>query len=82
MKLLSNLLTFSLIRRIQNGKLYRQGWLLRMVTKAVWWYSLYVLHSLVDSVCTTVPSFQLIHAHVGLVLVFAATPICDYLDVH
>jgi len=52
-----------------------------MVTKAVW-CSLYVLHTLVDSVYTTVPSFQLIHAHVGLVLVFPSTPICDYLGVH
>jgi len=41
-----------------------------------------VLHSVVDSVCTTVPSFQLIHTHVGLVLVFPFTSICDYLVVH
>jgi len=42
----------------------------------------FILYSLVDSVCTTVPSFQLIHTHVGLVLVFPSTSICDYLGVH
>ena len=76
MELLSNFLTFTdkHDKRNPNWEAYGQNWLLRMVTKAVWWYSLYVLHSLVDSVCKTVPSFQLIHAHFGLVMVFLSTP--------